>query len=105
MTNAELFIMAADPATSRDAFLNCITLSAPDAPGCIDLDAEKARLSPHLGAGAPVHEGADLPYRSVPKCLCKRRWNADTYCAGLVWRKENLPCICPFLLAEHYQLL
>lgn len=45
-TTAELFATAADPATSREVFLNNTTLSIPDdAAGCVDLDAEKARLS------------------------------------------------------------
>ena len=39
-TTAELFIMAADPETSRAAFLNYVTLSIPhDADGRVDLDA------------------------------------------------------------------
>ena len=46
MYTAELFNMATDPETSRAAFLNNVTLSIPDdADGCVDLDAEKARLS------------------------------------------------------------
>lgn len=58
-TTAELFIMAADPEASRAAFLNSITLSVPDdASGCIDLDAEKARLS-------TIWDLAHLPMREL----------------------------------------
>ena len=58
-TTAELFIMAADPEASRVAFLNNITLSVPDdASGCIDLDAEKARLS-------TIWDLAHLPMREL----------------------------------------
>lgn len=105
MTNAELFIMAADPATSRDVFLNCITLSAPDAPGCIDLDAEKARLSriwelAHLSMKGLISltglsqsafaRGAGMPIRTVQDWCGERR---------------TCPVYVRFLLAEHYQLL
>lgn len=45
-TTAELFTMAIDPKVSCETFLNSVTLSVPDdAAGCVDLDAEKARLS------------------------------------------------------------
>lgn len=105
MTNAELFIMAADPATSRDAFLNNVTLSAPDAPGCIDLDAEKARLSciwelVHLSMKELISltglsqtafaKGAGIPLRTV------QDWCSE---------KRACPSYVRFLLAEHYNLL
>lgn len=45
-TTAELFAIAADPATSLEVFLNSVTISIPDdADGCVDLDAEKERLA------------------------------------------------------------
>lgn len=105
MTNAELFIMAADPATSRDAFLNNVTLSASDAPGCIDLDAEKARLShiwelAHLSMKELISltglsqtafaKGAGIPLRTV------QDWCGE---------KRACPSYVRFLLAEHYNLL
>lgn len=105
MTNAELFTMAADPATSRDAFLSNVTLSAPDAPGCIDLDAEKARLSSIWEiAHMPMKElisitglsqtafakGAGVPLRTV------QDWCGE---------KRACPAYVRFLLAEHYKLL
>lgn len=105
MTNAELFTMAADPATSCDAFLNNVTLSAPDVPDCIDLDAEKARLShiwelAHLSMRELVArtglsqtafaKGAGIPLRTV------QDWCGE---------KRACPSYVRFLLAEHYNLL
>lgn len=105
MTNAELFTMAVDPATSCDAFLNNVTLSAPDAPGCIDLDAEKARLShiwemAHLSMKELISltdlsqtafaKGAGIPLRTV------QDWCGE---------KRACPSYVRFLLAEHYNLL
>lgn len=105
MTNAELFTMAADPATSRDAFLNNVTLSAPDAPGCIDLDAEKAMLSSiwemaHLSMKELISltglsqtafaKGAGIPLRTV------QDWCSE---------KRACPAYVRFLLAEHYKIL
>lgn len=105
MTNTELFTMAADPATSRDAFLNNVTLSAPDVPGCIDLDAEKERLSriwelAHLSMRELVAytglsqtafaKGAGIPLRTV------QDWCGE---------KRACPSYVRFLLAEHYNLL
>ena len=59
MYTAELFIMAADPATSLEVFLNSVTISIPDdADGCVDLDAEKERL-------ANIWELAHLPMREL----------------------------------------
>lgn len=105
MTNTELFTMAADPATSRDAFLNNVTLSAPDVPGCIDLDAEKARLSriwelahlsmrelvAHTGLSQTAFaKGAGIPLRTV------QDWCGE---------KRACPAYVRFLLVEHYNLL
>lgn len=106
MTNAELFIMAADPATSRDAFLNNVTLSVPDDPaGCVDLDAEKARLSriwelAHLSMKGLISitglsqtafaKGAGIPLRTV-----------QNWYGGI----RECPAYVRFLLAEHYNLL
>lgn len=58
-TTAELFTMATDPAASREVFLNNVTLSIPDdADGCIDLDAEKTKLS-------RIWDLAHLPMREL----------------------------------------
>ena len=105
-TVGEIFIMAADPATSRDVFLNNVTLSVPDdATGCIDLDAEKARLSriwdlAHLSMRELVvrtglsqtafAKGAGIPLRTV------QDWCGE---------KRACPAYVRFLLAEHYKLL
>ena len=104
-TTAELFTMAADPATSCDAFLNNVTLSASDAPGCIDLDAEKARLSriwemAHLSMKELISltglsqtafaKGAGIPLRTV-----------QNWYGGI----RECPAYVRFLLAEHYKLL
>ena len=105
-TAAELFVMASDPATSRVAFLNNVTLSIPDdASGYIDLDAEKARLSTiwelaHLSMRELVArtgltqsafaKGAGIPLRTVQ---------------GWCGEKRACPTYVKFLLAEHYNLL
>ena len=104
-TTAELFVMATDTKTSREAFLNTVTLSAPDAPSCIDLDAEKARLSSIWEiAHMPMKElisitglsqtafakGAGVPLRTV------QDWCGE---------KRACPAYVRFLLAEHYKLL
>lgn len=104
-TTAELFIMAADPATSRDAFLSNVTLSAQDSPGCIDLDAEKERLSriwelAHLSMKELISlaglsqtafaKGAGIPLRTV-----------QNWCSG----SRDCPVYVRFLLAEHYNFL
>lgn len=85
MYTAELFNMAADPAASREVFLNSVTLSIPDdADGCVDLDAEKAKLS-------TVWDLAHLPMRElvartglVADCFCKAGGHPAPHGAGLV---------------------
>ncbi len=105
-TPAELFNMAVDPAASREVFLNSVTLSiSDDADGCIDLDAEKARLSriwelAHLSMKELISrtgmsqtsfaKGAGIPLRTV-----------QNWCAG----SRDCPVYVRFLLAEHYSLL
>lgn len=105
-TTAELFNAAADPATSREVFLNNVTLSIQDdADGCVDLDAEKARLSTiwdvaHLSMRELVArtglsqtafaKGAGVPLRTV------QDWCGE---------KRACPTYVRFLLAEHYKLL
>lgn len=105
-TTAELFIMAADPEASRAAFLNNITLSVPDdASGCIDLDAEKARLSTVWG----------VAHLSMRELVARTGLSQTTFAkqAGVPRRTVQDWCgeqrACPvyvrFLLAEHYKLL
>jgi DNA-binding transcriptional regulator YiaG len=103
-TKAELFSMAAEQ--PKEIFSNNITLSAPDdASDCIDLDAEKARLSriwelAHLSMKELISrtemsqtsfaKGAGIPLRTV-----------QNWCAG----SRDCPVYVRFLLAEHYSLL
>ena len=105
-TTAELFIMAADSEASRAAFLNNITLSVPDdASGCIDLDAEKARLS-------TIWDLAHLPMREL---VARTSLSQTTFAkrAGIPLRtvqdwcceKRACPSYVRFLLAEHYGLI
>lgn len=106
MYTAELFNMATDPKTSRAAFLSNVTLSIPDdADGCVDLDAEKARLS-------TIWDVAHLSMRD----LISRTGMSQTAFAKQVgvplrtvqdWcgEKRACPTYVRFLLAEHYNLL
>ena len=103
-TKAELFTMAAEQ--PKEIFSNNITLSAPDdASDCIDLNAEKARLSriwelAHLSMKELISrtgmsqtsfaKGAGIPLRTV-----------QNWCAG----SRDCPVYVRFLLAEHYSLL
>lgn len=105
-TTAELFTLSTDPATSREVFLNRVTLSIPDdADGCVDLDAEKARLSriwelAHLPMKEMISitglsqtafaKGAGIPLRTV------QDWCSE---------KRACPTYVRFLLAEHFGLL
>ena len=102
-TKAELFSMAAEQ--PKEIFVNNITLSVPDdTSDCVDLDAEKKRLSniwelAHLSMRELVSrtgmsqtafaKQAGIPLRSVQDCCEKRA----------------CPAYVRFLLAEHYNLL
>ena len=105
-TTAELFVMATNPAISREIFLNNVTLSAPDdAAGCVDLDAEKARLS-------TIWDVAHLPMREM---VARTGLSQTAFAkqAGVPYRTLQGWCCCTrecpvyvrFLLAEHYKLL
>ena len=105
-TTAELFAIAADPEASRAAFLNNVTLSIPnDAAGCVDLDAEKERLS-------NIWELAHLPMREL---VARPGLSQTAFAkqAGVPLRtvqdwcgeKRACPAYVRFLLAEHYKLL
>lgn len=105
-TTAELFIMAADPEASMAAFLNSITLSVPDdASGCIDLDAEKARLSTIWDlAHLPMRElvaRTGLSQTAFAKQAGVPRRTVQDWCG----EKRACPTYVRFLLAEHYNLL
>ena len=105
-TTAELFAIAADPETTREVFLNNATLSTPDdAPGCIDLDAEKARLSTIW----------DVEHLSMRELVARTGLSQTAFAkqAGVPLRtvqdwcgeKRACPVYVRFLLAEHYNLL
>ena len=106
MYTAELFNMATDPATTREAFLNNVTLSIPDdADGCVDLDAEKERLS-------VIWDLAHLPMRDLvartglsQTAFAKQagipRRTVQDWCG----EKRACPAYVRFLLAEHFGLL
>jgi DNA-binding transcriptional regulator YiaG len=103
-TKAELFLMAAEQ--PKEIFVNNITLSVPDdTSDCVDLDAEKKRLSniwdlAHLSMRELVSrtgmsqtafaKQAGIPLRSVQDWCCEKR---------------ACPAYVRFLLAEHYNLL
>lgn len=105
-SNAELFIMASDPRAVKEIFLNNVMLSAEDgADGCIDMDAEKTRLSriwelAHLSMKELISlaglsqtafaKGAGIPLRTV-----------QNWYGGI----RECPAYVRFLLAEHYKLL
>lgn len=105
-TTAELFTFATNPATTREAFLNDVTLSIPDdATGCIDLDAEKARLSAIWDlAHLPMRElvaRTGLSQTAFAKQAGVPRRTVQDWCGG----KRACPTYVRFLLAEHYKLL
>ncbi len=103
-TKAELFSMAAEQ--PKEIFVNNITLSVPDdTSDCVDLDAEKKRLSniwdlAHLSMRELVSrtgmsqtafaKRTGIPLRSVQDWCCEKR---------------ACPAYVRFLLAEHYNLL
>lgn len=106
MYTAELFNVAADPATSREVFLNSVTLSIPDdAAGCVDLDAEKARLSSIW----------DVAHLSMRELVARTGLSQTAFAkqAGVPLRtvqdwcgeKRACPTYVRFLLAEHFGLL
>ena len=106
MYTAELFIMAADPATSLEVFLNSVTISIPDdADGCVDLDAEKERL-------ANIWELAHLSMRELvgrtglsQTAFAKQAGIPRRTVQGWSLGERNCPAYVCFLLAEHYKLL
>ncbi len=105
-TTAEFFIMAADPAASREVFLNSVTLSIPDdAAGCVDLDAEKERLSniwelAHLSMRELV-ASTGLSQTAFAKQAGVPLRTVQDWCG----EKRACPAYVRFLLAEHYGLM
>ena len=105
-TTAELFNAAADPATSREVFINSVTLSIPDdADGCVDLDAEKAKLSTiwdvaHLSMRKLVAR-TGLSQTAFAKQVGVPLRTVQDWCG----EKRACPTYVRFLLAEHYKLL
>lgn len=105
-TTAELFNASADSATSREVFLNSVTLSIPDdADGCVDLDAEKARLSAiwdvaHLSMRELIAR-TGLSQTAFAKQVCVPLRTVQDWCG----EKRACPTYVRFLLAEHYKLL
>ena len=105
-TTAELFAMASDPEASRVTFLNNVTMTVPDDVSvCIDMDAEKERLSVIW----------DLAHLSMRELISRTGMSQTAFakCAGIPLRTVQNWCAesrgCPayvrFLLAEHYGLL
>lgn len=105
-TTAELFVMASEPEASRVAFLNNVTVTVPDdASGCIDLDAEKERLSiiwdlAHLSMRELISR-AGMSQTAFAKCAGIPLRTVQNWCAG----SRDCPAYVRFLLAEHYKLL
>lgn len=105
-TTAELFNMAADPAASQTVFFNGVTMAIPDdATGCVDLDAEKARLSTiwdvaHLSMRELV-DRTGLSQTAFAKRAGIPRRTVQGWCLG----ERDCPTYVRFLLAEHYGLL
>ena len=106
MYTAEFFNLATDPKTSRAAFLNNVTLSIPDdADGCVDLDAEKARLSTiwdvaHLSMRELIAR-TGLSQTAFAKQVGVPLRTVQDWCG----EKRACPTYVRFLLAEHYKLL
>lgn len=105
-TTAELFVMASEPEASRVAFLNNVTMTVPDdASGCIDLDAEKERLSgiwdlAHLSMRELISR-TGMSQTAFAKCAGIPLRTVQNWCAG----SRDCPAYVRFLLAEHYKLL
>ena len=105
-TTAELFVMASEPEASRVAFLNNVTMTVPDdVSGCIDLDAEKKRLSviwdlAHLSMRELISR-TGMSQTAFAKCAGIPLRTVQNWCAG----SRDCPAYVRFLLAEHYKLL
>lgn len=103
-TKAELFIMATEQ--PKEIFTGNVTLSVPDdAEGCVDLDAEKVRLS-------AIWETANMTLSQMVKAT---GFNLTSFSrqAGIPYStmqhwvrgERECPVYVRFLLAEHYGLI
>lgn len=105
-TTAELFVMASESEASRVAFINNVTMTIPDdASGCIDMDAEKERLSviwdlAHLSMRELISR-TGMSQTAFAKCAGIPLRTVQNWCAG----SRDCPAYVRFLLAEHYKLL
>lgn len=105
-SNAELFIMASNPRAVKEIFLNNVTLSAEDgADGCIDMDAEKERLSviwdlAHLSMRELI-SSTGMSQTAFAKQVGVPLRTVQDWCG----EKRACPTYVRFLLAEHYKLL
>lgn len=103
-SNAELFGMAAKQ--PKEVFLGNVTLSIPDdADGCLDLDAEKKRLSTiwelaHLSMRELV-DRTGLSQTAFAKRVGIPLRTVQDWCG----EKRACPVYLRFLLAEHYGLI
>lgn len=103
-TKAELFSMAAEQ--PKEIFVNNITLSVPDdADSCLDLDAEKEKLSSiwdlaHLSMRELVAR-TGLSQTAFAKRTGIPLRTVQNWCAGI----RDCPAYVRFLLAEHYGLI
>lgn len=105
-TTAELFVMASEPEASRVAFLNNVAMTIPeDASGCIDMDAEKKRLSVIWGLAhlfmRELISRTGMSQTAFAKCAGIPLRTVQNWCAG----SRDCPAYVRFLLAEHYKLL
>ena len=106
MYTAELFAMANDPKAVKEVFLNNVTLSIEDdAPGCIDLDAEKRRLAQiwdvaHMTMKEIV-DASGLSQTAFAKQAGVPLRTVQDWCG----EKRACPTYVRFLLVEHYNLL
>lgn len=105
-TTAELFSLAADKNSNREVFLSNVTLSiSDDASDCVDLDAEKRRLT-------QIWNIAHMTMKEIVAASGMTQ-SAFAKCAGVPLRTlqgwcgetRECPSYLRFLLAEHYKLL
>lgn len=103
-TKAELFSMATEQ--PKEIFVNNITLSVPDdASDCVDLEAEKERLSniwdlAHLSMRELVSR-TSLSQTAFAKQVGIPLRTVQDWCG----EKRACPVYLRFLLAEHYGLI
>lgn len=105
-TTAELFSLADDKKSNREVFLSNVTLStSDDASDCVDLDAEKRRLSQiwdvaHMTMKEIVATSG-MTQSAFAKCAGVPLRTLQGWCGGT----RECPAYLRFLLAEHYKLI